>query len=389
MRGVRSELRGVNPHGAAQRVNCQRPADAPRSDVSRMIVRPLARAIRCTLVLPVLLYGCASNPRPARPVYWPPPPARPRVVFLKAFNGVGDLVARRWTLGEALRGTASGPRVQRPAGLAFRDGHIYICDGGSSTVHDWNLVTGDARRLGGEGSALLSKPVAVTVDEQGTVFVADTELQRVVAFQNAGTTRTYRPADRPSYRPVAVAVHGGHLYVADLATHQIDCYGVESGELTASIGGVGKDTGRFYFPMGVATANDGTLYASDMMNGRVQSFSASGEFLSTMGQPGDRYGDLGKPCQMAVAPDGTLFVADPEFARIHIFDGGGRLLMLLGGAEDGSASLPLPVGVAVADSLPESLAAWPPPDFRADYYLFTASSLGEKRLALYAIGEPH
>ena len=56
-------------------------------------------------------------------------------------------------------------------GLAWRGETLYICDTSVDYVHAWNLASGTARRIGANGE--LKKPVAVAVDEHGTVFVAD------------------------------------------------------------------------------------------------------------------------------------------------------------------------------------------------------------------------
>ena len=62
--------------------------------------------------------------------------------------------------------------------------------------------------------------------------------------------------------------------------------------------------------------------------------------------------------------------------------------MLLGGPDDKPGGTPMAVGVAIAPTLPEPLAALVPDDFRADYYLFVATTLGGKRIHLFAIGSP-
>ncbi|MCH8239047.1 MAG: hypothetical protein IIB62_03145, partial [Proteobacteria bacterium] len=189
----------------------------------------------------------------------------------------------------------------------------------------------------------------MAVDDRGTVFVADTGRGEVVAYSGA-TPRVFKPENRDGYRPVAVAVAGDSLFVADISTHQIDTFLVTNGRHMDSFGGVGEDLGKLYYPMGIDVGTNGSLYVSDMMNGRVQVFDRWHQPMFSFGEPGNRYGDMGKPRQLAVAGDGTIVVADAEFAHVHLFDEQGRLLLLVGGPTDEPGGTPLPVGVALAES---------------------------------------
>ena len=324
----------------------------------------------------------------ADPVYFPPPPASPHVVHLKSFNRLHDLVRARPGLLEVLRGGALSPHVGTPGGVAYRDGHLYICDTDADVVHDWDLATGTAKSLGHSGEIILSKPVAVAVDEAGNVYVADTGRGEVVAFHTAdgSPTEQFRPSDREHYAPVSVAVAGAELFVADIASHRIDIFSTDDPSQIESFGGVGSKPGRFYFPMGVEITAAGRIFVSDMMNARVQVLDDGHEPVLSMGGAGNRYGDMGKPRHLAVGPDGVIFVADVEFGHVHLFNAQGQLLMLLGGPEDQPGGTPMPVGVAIAPTLPYPLTALVPDDFRAAYYLFVTNSIGTKRVSLFAVG---
>lgn len=337
-------------------------------------------------VLGFLIGGCASSRPQVELAYFPPPPARARVVHLKSFNNLSDLAHRPRSWTEAFRGLAPTPHVVAPAGIAYRDGHLYICDTGVNVVRRWDLAIGSAVDFGADGAAVLLKPVAVAVDDAGGVYVADTELAQVIAFRADGSVaRRYWRSEVKDSRPVAVAVSGDRLAVADISDHRVVEYSIRDGEETGRFGGIGDGGGQFFFPMGLAAVADGGLAVADMMNSRVQVFDAARDLVLSFGQPGDRYGDMGKPRQVAIGPDGTYFVSDADFAYVHMFSGAGQLLMLLGGPDEPLGGTPLPCGVAVAPKLPTSIADLVPSDFHADYFLFVANALGEKRLSLYAV----
>ncbi len=346
-------------------------------------------AVERARIVPTLLLcavsGCASAPFRADPVYFPPPPATPHAVHLKAFNSLSELVPPRTSWVEVLRGASVSPFVGTPAGLAYAGDELYVCDPTAGLVHRWNLATGEAARFGAADDLQLSTPVAVAVDASGLVYVADTGRGEVVVFDRDGTARQeIKPADREAYRPVALVVHGSQLYVADLASHQIDVVSIGDGQ-PASVIGAGDDD-SLYYPVGLAIGEDGGVLVSEMINARVRLFDARHRPAGIVGQPGDRYGDLGKPKALAVGPDGTVFVADAEFARVHLFDRQGRLLMLLGDDGTGPGSTPMPVGLAIATAVPPRLASAVPPGFQTHYFLFVANTVGPKRVSLYAIG---
>lgn len=348
-----------------------------------------ARRTGARLLVVAMLAFCGCGPKQitADLAYFPSPPAEPHAIHIKAFNELYELVSHRPSLMETLRGGSISPSVDTPAGIAYRAGHLYVCDTGMSAVHDWDLATGIARRIGTQGESVLAKPVAVAVDEVGSVYVADTGLAKVVVFDAAGREkRRLSPPERDAFKPTAVAAAGGKLYVADIAAHQIDVFATDDGRLITSFGRVGTGLGEFYFPMGLATDAGGRLFLSDMMNARVQVFDEAQRPVLSMGRPGNRYGDMGKPRHLAVGPDGVVFVADAEFARVHLFNDRGQLLMLIGGSEAETGGTLMPVGVAVATALPDSIARLVPSGFRASYYVFVTNTVGRRRINLFAIG---
>jgi len=172
------------------------------------------------------LTGCASKRVDPQWVYFPPPPAAPHVVHLASFNSLGELVPPRVTMRDLLRGTPPSPYVQKPAGIDYQDGHLYICDTGLNVVHDWNLATGASRRIGQRGDGALQKPVDVAVNKDGMIFVADTKRQEVVAFGADGSLHgKLRPSSDEAFHPTSVVLlsEKTHALLAatDATTHDL------------------------------------------------------------------------------------------------------------------------------------------------------------------------
>ncbi len=353
------------------------------------VLRCAARSAACLLfaVWFSAVVGCTTRAPKADPVYFPAHTARARVVHIKSFNSLHDLVQVRVGFVELVRGGAVSPHVKTPAGVAYRAGHLYVCDTGMGMVHVWDLATGRARRLGASGDEKLITPVDVAVDDAGTVYVADTGRSEVVAYDASGTRiRCFQSPDGGAYRPVAVAVRDSTLYVADVSAHKVDRFSTANTEHLGAIGRAGSGPGEFYFPSGLAVNDRGELLVSEMLGARVQVFDADHHISSKLGQPGDHYGDLGKPKHLAVGPDNVILIADTEFAHVHLFNRLGQLLMLVGGPHDTPGGTPMPFGVAVAESVPPNIARLVPDDFKADSFFLVTNSIGTKRISLFAVG---
>lgn len=331
-----------------------------------------------------MLAGCSTPAPRGEWVYYPSSPTPPRAVHLKSFNALEAIAPRPSRGWGALSGAKrSGGFVESPLGIAYGGGHLYICDTALHCVHDWDLATGESRRMVGEEDGFLQTPTAAAVTPEGRVFVADTGRGEVVEFDVQGkVVRSFKP--RAGFRPVAMAVRGDEeLLVADAAAGQVDVLSTSDGSVVRSLS---LSAAKGGLPMGVAARGDRTL-VSDMVGGRILVFDGDGELVSTIAQRGDRYGDLGQPRGITLGSDGVLYVADPEFGHVHFFNEQGQLLMLLGGPEAGNAATAFPVGVAVAADVPENIRRLVPPGFSAKSFLFVSNSVGENRINLFAVGE--
>ena len=146
----------------------------------------------------------------------------------------------------------------------------------------------------------------------------------------------------------------GTLYVADTRNHRIlhlDTDGRTLNEWGSFADGVSVPAGpgTFNEPWGVAVGPDGSVYATDTWNNRVQKFTANGEFLTSWGisgqgeTPESFYGPRG----LAVDAQGRVFVADTGNKRIVVFDANGEFITQFGSAGLEPGQFDEPVGIAV------------------------------------------
>lgn len=218
----------------------------------------------------------------------------------------------------------------------------------------------------------LLRPLGVAMDDQGVLYIADSEASRVLAVTSAGRVRevhteTFCRAELCLTRPSALAVDpAGMLVAVDPFLHQVVRVDPTTGALTRSAGQGGAGASpdgtpavqtRLQAPAGVAVGTHGRVYISERDGDRVRVVRDDGTLATVAG--GD--GSLRRPTGLAVA-DGTLYVADTEHHRVRavrLATGEARTVAgtgVAGFSADGGpatdAQLRAPVSVAVpADGL--------------------------------------
>ncbi len=324
-----------------------------------------------------------------QPVMYPLPPASPRIAYL---GGIDDLAMTGQQPGRMARflfghDSASPRTIGKPFGLAAGDRTLLVCDTQQNVVHVVDFNQGRIDTMGGSGRGRLLKPVAVALDDQGNRYVADTLRQEVVVFSSDNEPlRALRPPGDSPFKPVAVALHAGKLYVVNGAMHRVEVLDPETGRLTRSFGEKGRGPGQMLFPSGLGVAADGHVYVTDLLNCRVEVFTAEGQPAGGFGRPGDRAGELARPKHLAIGPDGIIFVVDAAFQRVQMFDNTGRVLMLFGGPGTEPGSMMLPAGICTDRTLLPHFADRMPEGFHPDYLIFVSDQFGLRKVGVYAFG---
>jgi uncharacterized protein (TIGR03437 family) len=276
-------------------------------------------------------------------------------------------------------------------------GNVYIADTDNSRIRRVS-PTGMITTIAGNGlagdccdgvpavSASLSDVMAVALDGQGNLYVADSSHRRIRKIGADGMINTIAgigiegfsgdngPANRAMIgRPVAMTFDSaGNLYFADSTTQRvrkitpggvittvagngIDAYSGDGGQATAASLG---------FPIGVAVDGSGNLYIADGDNNRVRKVTADGTITTVAGNGTGGYsGDgasaqnasLNIPSDVAVDAAGNLYIADAGNNRVRKVDTSGAITTVAGTGTNGfsgdgstasQAMLNFPWGVA-------------------------------------------
>ena len=227
------------------------------------------------------------------------------------------------------------------------------------------------------GAAILSAPEGVSLDGNGTVYVADTGNNRIRKITASGNVTTLAGNGTAAFGdgigtaasfsgPRGIAVDGnGTIYVADAGNNRIRKI-TASGDVTTLAGngtaafGDGIGTGAsFSDPRGIAVDGNGTIYVADTGNNRIRKITASGDVTTLAGNGTAAFGDgigtaasFSGPRGIAVDGNRTIYVADTGNNRIRKITASGNVTTFAG---NGTAAFGDGNGTAASFSSPSGI----------------------------------
>lgn len=305
--------------------------------------------------LPALLALVAAACAQARPPQllaprWPAAPERPQVQWADSFPDERALTSQKSGFRRALEfiigleddgEEARRGILVRPFGVAAHLDTLYVADPDGQRVLAVAWREGSFRTV--ECSLGWHNPMAIAVDAEGVLFVADAGASRILRVQGDSCTAL----GEGLVRPTGLALLGGRLYVVDPPQHAVFSLPLGGGP-AVRFGKRGESEGELNFPTAIAATPAGTLLVVDALNWRIVTYSPDGAVLSAFGEPGIEGGAFGRPKAVAVDRAGRIFVSDAQFGVILAFDSEGTFLMAFGGSAREPFGLSLPAGMAVA-----------------------------------------
>jgi len=331
------------------------------------------------------LSGCATPPAKRETAFFPPPPAPPRIQYLTSFSGQKD-IEEQSAFQKFVFGETPTQRLDKPYGVAVFDGKIYVCDT-NQTVFVFDLRARTYRPLpGAKEKGRLVQPLNISIEADGTKYVADPVRGQVVAFdRNDEYLKAYGTPG--TWKPVDAAALAGWLYVADIQNGIVQVFDKKTGEVVRTIGNKGEPGQRLNLPTNIAFDSKGRLYVSDVGRFQIVRFDRNGEYDGVIGKLGNNLGHFARPRGIGIDREDRLYAVDASFNNVQIFNSQGQLLMFFGSGERGPGSLLLPAKVAVDyDSLP-FFREYAAPDFELEYLLFVTSQFGDRLVNVYGFGK--
>jgi tripartite motif-containing protein 71 len=230
--------------------------------------------------------------------------------------------------------------------------NVYVAERSNHRLQKFTSSGAFIRQWGvfGSGDGQFNSPNGVAVDDSGSVYVADTYNHRIQKFTSDGTFLakwgSQGAGDGQFEQPWDVAEDdSGNVYVTDSYNHRIQKF-TSDGTFLTKWGSQGTGDGQFSRPLGIAV--DGNVYVTELFNNRVQKFTSDGTFVGKWGSAGTGNGQFNVP--VGIAADGNVFVADQGNNRIQKFTSGGTFLTVWGSGGAGDGQFSAPHGIDVDDS---------------------------------------
>ncbi|WP_340013056.1 S-layer homology domain-containing protein [Paenibacillus sp. FSL K6-1318] len=198
---------------------------------------------------------------------------------------------------------------------------------------------------------LFKTPVALAINDQGMIHVADYGNNRIVVLDPVGRYVAewggMGSGNGQFNYPSGIAFDShSNVYVVDRQNHRIQKFDA-NGNYLAQWGTRGNGDGQFLNPSGIAIASNDILYVSDRDNQRIQRFDTNGNFLGQWGSLGNGDGQFSHPYGIAIDRRGHVYVADAELHRIQEFDANGVFLNKWGSQGTGDGQFRYPFDITV------------------------------------------
>ncbi|MBI2933296.1 MAG: NHL repeat-containing protein [Planctomycetes bacterium] len=175
-----------------------------------------------------------------------------------------------------------------------------------------------SRRGHGEGE--FEDPEGLARDANGDLYATDEDHRRIMVFGGDGR---YLRMFKVEHDPEGICVTADRVYVTFSKDGYVGCYDKE-GRLRFRFGdGVVRE------PDFAIVSPDGKLFVTDKRGSKIEVFDLEGRPLSTIGGEGKEPGRFDDPEDLAFDPDGNLVVADGGNHRIQVLTREGKVVRVI------------------------------------------------------------
>lgn len=206
---------------------------------------------------------------------------------------------------------------QCPAGIGSDSmGQIYVADACQTRVYVFDEKGRFLRYLFGDRErGLLGRPTALAVSrDRRTVYLADVEQQRVVAFNQDGERLNEWKTGGRRGDSIGLSLSPGRVYTLEGARDSVQMFnsggapvGVLHWAVAAGIAAFVHDPVRRMY------------YVAEGRNQTILAFQEDGTPAGAFGQEGKALGEMATPGFLAVDPAGLIYAIDPLHSKVLVF----------------------------------------------------------------------
>jgi DNA-binding beta-propeller fold protein YncE len=255
-----------------------------------------------------------------------------------------------------------------PGGVAVSGTIVYVADSKNNRIKAYDAPSGDLLYLwgvAGSGDGEFNNPIGVATDGADTLYVADSDNNRIQKFAVDGVTATFVSSWGTGgtllgqfTRPTGVAVDASNnVYVVDSGNNRVQVFD-DLGAYQTTWGTYGTDQGQFILVSGIAVDNAGNTYVTDTGNNRIQEFGPlastppalpTPSALTFVGEWGPYdSGTVITPTDIALDSAGNVYAVDSSNNRVVEFDGDGKYIRWWDGSATSDGQFINPSGIAIS-----------------------------------------
>jgi len=342
------------------------------------------------VLLGILLGGCATT-KPLekhQTVFYPEPPAPPRIQFLRSFTSSKDIKEGVSGFDKFLVGEEKvGIELIKPYGVSTTPGKIYVCDS-QRTVMIFDLEQKQFYRMEGtRGLGKVVQPMNISIDSEGNKFVSDPVRGEVLMYDSKDMfVKGFQSSVK--WKPLDAEPFEGLLYVADSLNKKIIVFDIGTGNPVRELGQSSEDeTENLAMPTNVSINKDGLLVISDAGRFQLVLYDRDGHLIRTIGKLGTNLGHFSRPRGVTVDRDGIIYAVDATFENVQIFREDGQMLLFFGESGNRPGNLYLPAGIHIDYDNISYFKEYIVPNFDVEYLVIVVSQFGQQLVNVYGFGK--